>query len=129
MDGGGGFSASRYREAMRAEFERAMDAVAKAVDDAPDGRWIRGSEEQVRDIMAEFRRVAFEKALQMKIDAAEASFSPCGGPGDRSAVAAPGPASAGSDDGQRATAADADGSAEDGRTRGRARRRTARRRR
>jgi hypothetical protein len=126
---GGKLSAGELREALRAEFERAMEAVAKAVNDAPDGRWIRGSEEKVRDVMAEFRRLAFEKALQMRTDAAEASFPPSGGPGDRPAAASPGPAPAGLDDDQRPPASAPDGAAEDRRAGGRARRRMARRRR
>lgn len=135
---GGKLSAAEYREAMRAEFERTMEEVAKAVNDAPDGRWIRGSEEKVRDVMAEFRRIAFEKALQMRTDAAEASFPPSegsggpggpGGPGGGPAPAAPGPAVARLDDGQRGVAADPDGPAEDRRAGGRAGRRVARRRR
>ncbi len=63
---------------MRAEFERTMSQVARAVNDAPDGRLIDGSEKQVRDVLGEFRRRAFETATQMRVEATEASpdFSP-----------------------------------------------------
>lgn len=63
---------------MRADFERTMRQVAEAVNDAPDGHLIDGSEEQVRDLLGEFRRRTFETAAQMRVEATEASpaFSP-----------------------------------------------------
>jgi hypothetical protein len=67
---------------MQAEFQRVMKRVADAVNAAPTGNVISGSEMQVRDLMAEFRRKAFEAAVQMRIDSTESSFSPserCGG--------------------------------------------------
>jgi hypothetical protein len=65
-----------YEEQMRAEFERALREVADAVDGAPQGRVIRDSEEKARDALDRFRQVAYEKAIQMKVNAAEAAFSP-----------------------------------------------------
>ena len=65
-----------YEEQMRAEFERALREVADAVDGAPQGRMIRDSEEKARDALDRFRRVAYEKAVQMKVNAAEAAFPP-----------------------------------------------------
>ena len=65
-----------YEEQMRAEIERALREVADAVDDAPCGRIIRDSEEKARDALDRFRRVAYEKAIQMKVNAAEAAFPP-----------------------------------------------------
>jgi hypothetical protein len=50
--------------------------VADAVDGAPQGRVIRDSEEKARDALDRFRQVAYEKAIQMKVNAAEAAFSP-----------------------------------------------------
>jgi hypothetical protein len=69
-------------EAMKLETEAYLKAVMEAVNQAPDGAWIAGSEEQVRDVSAEFRRQAFEKAMQMRVDAAEAAFPPSAQPGD-----------------------------------------------
>jgi hypothetical protein len=72
----------QYIAAMRQEMERILGQVADAVNDAPDGQVISGSEMQVRDLMAELRHKAFEKAVQMRIDSTESSFSPsarCGG--------------------------------------------------
>lgn len=65
---------------MRAEFEKTMAEVTQAVNDAPDGHLIDGSEERCRDVLGEFRRAAYETALQMRVEATEAdpSFSPSG---------------------------------------------------
>jgi hypothetical protein len=67
---------AKYQEQMRAEFEKVMREVADAVDDAPQGRVIRDSEEKARDALDRFRKTAYEKAVQMKVDAAEAAFPP-----------------------------------------------------
>ena len=71
-----------YREQMRAEVERALREVADAVDNAPCGRVIRDSEEKARDALDRFRQIAYEKAVQMKVNAAEAAFSPSEQRGD-----------------------------------------------
>ena len=71
-------SAEQFVERMHGEFEQTMRRVADAVNQAPDGFWINGSEVQVLEIMNEFRRKAFETALQMRVDAAEGAFSPGG---------------------------------------------------
>ena len=65
-----------YREQMRVEVERVLEEVADAVDSAPQGRVIRDSEEKARDALDRFRQVAYEKAIQMKVNAAEAAFPP-----------------------------------------------------
>ena len=72
----------RYVEQMREEFERTLREVAEAVDNAPTGAVIRGSEHQARDALERFREKAFEKAIQMKVDAAEAAFPPSDQCGD-----------------------------------------------
>jgi hypothetical protein len=65
---------------MRKKMEEALGKVADAVNEAPSGRIIAGSEEQVRDVFADLRKDAFETALQMRLDAAEAAFPPSEGP-------------------------------------------------
>jgi hypothetical protein len=65
-----------YAEQMRAEFERTLRDVADAVDNAPQGHFIRDSEEKARDALDRFRKMAYEKAVQMKVNAAQAAFSP-----------------------------------------------------
>jgi hypothetical protein len=77
-----------FKKQMRVEMEELLDEVARAVDDAPAGRIIRDSEEKVRDAFAEFRQKTFERALQMKVDAAEAAFPPSDQPGDGDAETA-----------------------------------------
>jgi len=70
--------AQELMDRMRGEFEQLMTQVAQAVNDAPQGRVIVGSEEKVRDLLGEFRRSTFQTALQLRVDAAEAAFSPGG---------------------------------------------------
>ena len=83
-------SAEQLIERTREQFEQLMRDVAGAVNAAPEGRVINGSEEPVRDLLGEFRRRVYETALQMRVDAAEAAFSP-GGPPDSPAQAEQGP--------------------------------------
>jgi phosphate uptake regulator len=61
---------------MRQETEEMLRQVMEAVNRAPDGAWINASEEKVRDVLAEYRRRVYEKALQMRTDVAEGAFSP-----------------------------------------------------
>jgi hypothetical protein len=63
---------------MRAKFEESMAQVTEAVNDAPTGHLIDGSEERCRDVLGEFRRVAYETAVQLRIEATDTSpdFSP-----------------------------------------------------
>ena len=63
-----------YHAEMRVELERVLQEVMDAVDEAPPGRVIRDSEEKARDALDRFRKTAYEKALQLKIDVAEAAF-------------------------------------------------------
>jgi hypothetical protein len=71
----------QFITAMQAEFRKALSEVADAVNNAPDGNVISGSEMQVRDAMVELQRRVFEKAVQMRIDSTESSFSPSEGRG------------------------------------------------
>lgn len=70
-----------YVSRMQAECRRIMEQIAVAVNQAPTGHVINASEMQVRDLMAELRRKAFETAVQMRIDSTESSFSPSKGRG------------------------------------------------
>ncbi len=83
----------QFIAAMQAEFRKALSEVADAVNNAPTGNVICGSEMAVREAMVELQRRAFEKAVQMRIDSTESSFSPSdrrGGQaqGEQGAVAA-----------------------------------------
>ncbi|MFI5379002.1 MAG: hypothetical protein ACHRHE_06885, partial [Tepidisphaerales bacterium] len=66
----------RFVAEMQAEVARTLEQVAEAVNNAPTGNLISGSEGAVRDLMGELRRRVFEKAVQMRIDSTESSFSP-----------------------------------------------------
>jgi len=79
-------SPQQFAESMKQEFEEFAKEVMEAVNDAPDGQWIAGSEEQVRDLCAEMRRKVFEHALQKRVDAAEAAFPPSAPPDDGQAA-------------------------------------------
>jgi len=70
---------------MRAEFEATMDRVGKAVNAAPDGHLIDGSDGACREALKEFMRLSYEKALQMRVDATEqaVAFSPSPPPQSR----------------------------------------------
>lgn len=76
-----------YRARLRAELEAVIEEVAEAVDGAASGSVIRQSEEAARRALDRFRRVAYETAIQMKVDAAEAAFPPSTQRGDGKASA------------------------------------------
>ena len=69
-------SPKEFAESMREEVNQSLEQIMEAVNQAPDGAWISGSEEPVRDIMASLRVKAFERAVQKRVDAAEAAFPP-----------------------------------------------------
>jgi hypothetical protein len=71
-----------YVARLGQEMEAVLGQVADAINNAPDGDIIAGSECQVRDLFARLRKQAYEVGLQMRIDAAEAAFSPSAGSGD-----------------------------------------------
>jgi hypothetical protein len=56
-----------------------LEQVMEAVNNAPQCNVISGSEMQVRDLMGDLRRIAFETAVQMRIDSTESNFSPSPG--------------------------------------------------
>ena len=66
----------QFVDSMKQEIEQYAKEVMEAVNNAADGEWIAGSEEQVRDLSAEMRRRVFEAAVQKRVDAAEAAFPP-----------------------------------------------------
>ena len=80
-------SAEAFKAMLRGKVDEIAEKVIAAMNAAQPGRLIADSEEQVRDIMGELRRAIFETAVQQKVDAAEAAFSPSGESNDRSAPA------------------------------------------
>jgi hypothetical protein len=71
---------AELKKATEADYAALMAAVHLAVDDAPDGAIIPGSEEAVREAMARFRERVYQKAVQLKADAGASAFSPSDGP-------------------------------------------------
>ncbi len=88
MDAAPKVSPKQFSEGLRSELETFLESVMESVNAAPDGEWISGSEEQVRELCAEFRQRVFQEAVQQRIDAAEAAFPPSAGNEDRSRHAA-----------------------------------------
>lgn len=73
-------------ESMKGEVEQYLMEAMEAVNGAPDGEWLAGSEERLRDLSAEMRRRTFERAVQQRVDAAEAVSSPSAPSDDGKAV-------------------------------------------
>ena len=68
----------KLKELLEKDFENCIAEVVKAIDTAKAGSIINDSEEPVRTATGKLRQKIFEKALQMKMDAAQAAFSPSG---------------------------------------------------
>jgi Rod binding domain-containing protein len=81
------FSADALLHQLRGRFEQLCQDVAGTVNAAPAGQVINGSEERVRDLLADFRQATYQAALQLRTDAAQAAFSPSPPPADRKALA------------------------------------------
>ena len=69
-------SREEFIDRMRQKVEEVLGKVADAVNEAPPGQIIAGSEEQVRDLFADLRRRAFEMAVQMRRGCGGSRFSP-----------------------------------------------------
>jgi len=76
----------QFVESMKEEMDQYLREVMEAVNTARDGEWIAGSEERVRDLSAAMRRRVFERAVQQRVDAAEAAFPPSASSDDGKAV-------------------------------------------
>lgn len=68
------------RQRLMAKCEATVTAAMAAVEAAPDGAWISGSEWQMRDVFAKLTAECFQEIVQARIDAhptaAAAVFSP-----------------------------------------------------
>ena len=73
----------QFVKRMQGEIRQILEQVADAVNNAPTGNVISGSEVAVRDLMADLRQRVFQTAVQMRIDSTESSFSPSQGPDRR----------------------------------------------
>jgi len=61
---------------MRQRVEACLGKVMAAVNSARDGHLIDDSEVAANDLLNELKREVYEQALQARVDATEASFSP-----------------------------------------------------
>ena len=73
-----GIDAEKLRQLLKKDFENCVTEVVEAINTATAGAIIDDSEEPVRMATGKLRQKIFEKALQMKMDAAQAAFSPSG---------------------------------------------------
>lgn len=90
------------KAALAEDFERMVEDVARAVGDAGADDVIGHSEHEVREVLGRFRSTVFERSVQMRNDAAEASFSPSGElEGSGLSAASQGSAESGGAHGQR----------------------------
>jgi len=68
---------------LRGHFEQLCHDIADAVNQAPAGQILNASEEKVRDLLADFRQAAYQAAVQLRLDAAQAASPPSAAPQDR----------------------------------------------
>jgi len=84
LTGGQFMDRNVLKSKLRARFEVAMEEALQAVEAAPDGQWISGSEWQVRQAFQELMGQCFGDMVQSRIDGQpsenQAAFSPCGKP-------------------------------------------------
>jgi len=71
-----GIDRQKLEKLLKYDFQRCIADVTEAVDTARIGAIIDDSEEPVRMATSRLRQMIFQKAIQMKTDAAEAAFSP-----------------------------------------------------
>ncbi|MHC4464735.1 MAG: hypothetical protein ACYS30_25390 [Planctomycetota bacterium] len=69
----------QLKQTLSVDIERLLDDVVKAMNTAKPGSIIDDSEEHVRDAAGQFRRMLFEKALELR--GQSEAFSPSGQPG------------------------------------------------
>jgi hypothetical protein len=80
-------SSQALRDTMLAAFDQLCQEVAAAVNQAQPGQVINQSAEKVRDLVADFRAATYQAAVQLRLDAAQAAFSPSASPRHRQALA------------------------------------------
>jgi hypothetical protein len=80
-------SAETLLEQLRGKFEQLCQGVADAVNQAPAGEVINASEEKVRDLLARFRQLTYQTAVQLRLQAQEAASPPSRPSADRQAPA------------------------------------------
>jgi len=69
-------TAKQLKEALVGDFDKLIEQVVQAINNAQPGRIIADSEEPVRDACAEFRERLYQKALCLRQQLSEPAFSP-----------------------------------------------------
>lgn len=68
----------QLKQALSGDIDRLVDDVVEAINNAKPGSIIDDSEEPVRDAAGQFRRILFQKALELR--GQSEAFSPSGQP-------------------------------------------------
>jgi hypothetical protein len=71
-----GIDRQKLEKLLKDDIQHCIAEVTEAIDTARIGAIIDDSEEPVRMATSRLRQMIFQKAIQMKTDAAEAAFSP-----------------------------------------------------
>jgi hypothetical protein len=66
----------QLKEALAGDFDKLIDRVVQAINNAQPGRIIADSEETVRDASAEFRQRLYQESLSLRQQLSEPAFSP-----------------------------------------------------
>ncbi len=66
----------QWAEVMQGEFDAFLRQTWKAMNAARKGRWIADTEEVMVEARDQLGRCAYEKLLQLRIEAGEGAFSP-----------------------------------------------------
>jgi hypothetical protein len=75
-------SAIKVKAFLHAQVEEFAEKLVESMNQAQPGRLIADTEELARVLIHEFGQAAYQSALQQKVDAAEAAFSPSTGNSD-----------------------------------------------
>ena len=75
-------SAIQLKEFLHSQVEELAEKLVESMNQAQPGRLIADTEEIARKLIHEFGQAAYQAALQQKVDAAEAAFSPSAGSDD-----------------------------------------------
>lgn len=69
-------TAKQLKEELAGDFDKLIEQVVQAINQAQPGRIIADSEEAVRDASCEFRQRLYQKALGIRQQLSESDFSP-----------------------------------------------------
>jgi hypothetical protein len=66
----------QLKETLAGDFDKLIDQVVQAINNAQPGRIIADSEEPVRDACAEFRQRLYQESLSLRQQLSEPAFFP-----------------------------------------------------